>query len=147
MGIHRGNPKRQGNNPRRRIAPLGELTPEVETRLSNVRYVGSAHHKRKPADYGFIPPVNPRPDKSLYDYNRVIRMDEAVELFWSGISRGMVSSHLINGFPKYVWAADSGGEAYEALSKGSGEYHGYQLNASDPMRDWVLEEWKRREQP
>ena len=61
-------PRRQGNNPKRRIVPAGALSPAVLARIEEeARYTGSAHHKRKPADYGFRPPVNPRPHKSLCD--------------------------------------------------------------------------------
>ena len=72
---------------------------------------------------------------------------EAIELFQNGIMRGMVSRHLIDGLPKYVWAVDSHGEVYESkLSKGMVDYHGYRLDTSDRMRDWVIEEWKLRNQ-
>ena len=47
----------------------------------------------------------------------------------------MVSEHLINGLPKYVWAVGQDGEAYESmLSKGTAEYHGYRLEQDDSMR-------------
>lgn len=82
----------------------------------NARYIGSAHHKSKPADYCFNPPANPRPGKSLCDGLRVIRKIEATRLFRSGIRSEMVSSYVDgnNGLPKYVWAVDKDGEAYEA---------------------------------
>ena len=76
--------------------------------------MGSAHHKSRPADYGFHPPVNPRPDKSLCDKWGVIRLLEASKLFRSGIGLGMVSDYLENGLPKFVWSVDYAGEAYEA---------------------------------
>ena len=139
------NRKRQGNNPKRRISPFGCTPCEINKRLAAARYVGSAHHKSKPADYGFVPATAPRPSKSLCDYKRVIEKREAIALFRSGISRGMVSTYLnADGLPKYIWAVDADGEAYESLSTRGGDYHGYQLSASDPMRDWVLEEWQLR---
>lgn len=58
--------KRQGNNPKRRVAPRGTVSPEIQSNLAEARYAGSALHKSKPADYEFHPPVNPRPDKSLW---------------------------------------------------------------------------------
>ncbi len=45
--------------------------------------------------------------------------------------------------PKYVWSVDGAGEAYEAKI-GNGGYHGYRLTDEDDMRDYVLQEWKRR---
>ena len=141
------NRKRQGNNPKRRIASLGELTLEVLNCLSKARYVGSAHHKSKFADYHFSPPTNPRPDKSLCDGIRTIKKSEAVELFQNGISREMVSKHLIDGLPKYIWAVDSDEEAYESvISKGTTEYHGYQLEPDDTMRSLIIEEWNSRKE-
>jgi len=57
---------RQGNDPRRRIAPPERLDAEARKALSaKLTYVGSAHHKTKPGDYSFQPPVNPRPLKSI----------------------------------------------------------------------------------
>ena len=141
------NRKRQGNNPKRRIASVGELSPEVLHQLSEARYVGSAHHKSKLADYHFSPPTNPRPDKSLCDGIRVIKKSEAAELFQNGISREMVSAYVIGCLPKYVWAVDSDEEAYESvISKGTTKYHGYRLEPDDPMRSLVIEEWNSRKE-
>ena len=56
----------------------------------------------------------------------------------------MMSTYLINGSPKYVWAVDSDGEAYEAkLSKGTNDYYGYRLEDTRDkrMRKLVIEEW------
>lgn len=47
-------PRCQGNNPKRRIAPIHEVDPELLARIENeARYTGSALHKRQGADYGF----------------------------------------------------------------------------------------------
>lgn len=106
-------PIRQGNNPKRRLAPRDSLDSEYLARLAReARYVGSAHHKIKPADYGFTPPVSPRAHKSLCDGKRTVRRDEAETLFFQALSRGMVSRYVNNGFPKYVWAVDQDGEVY-----------------------------------
>ena len=137
--------KRQGNNPKRRLAREGEAPANTQALISRAHYVGSAHHKSKHSDYGFIPSTNPRPDKSLCDGIRIINKKEAMELFRNGISHEMVSRHSIDGLPKYVWAVDSDGEAYEAiLSKGASEYHGYRLEPDDWMSPLVLKEWKLR---
>ena len=141
-------PKRQGNNPKRRIVPRGALDPEDLGRLAReARYVGSAHHKSKPADYRFTPPVSPRPNKSLCDGKRIVKKREAMSLFRQGLSRGMVSRYPENGLPKYVWAVDRYGEVYEAkLGDDGRRYHGYALNA-DGERDlcrWVVTEWNAR---
>ena len=98
--------KRQGNNPKRRVASDGAISSEVRGNLARARYVGSAHHKSRPADYGFIPPVNPRPGKSLCDDIRIVTRREAIRLFHSAIHLEMMSSYLVNGLPKFVWAVD-----------------------------------------
>ena len=138
--------KRQGNNPKRRIAPQYAMTQEIRSNLARSRYVGSALHKSKPADYGFVPPVNPRPNKSLCDDLRVIYLREATQLFRSGIQLGMVSSYLGNNcLPKFVWAVDNYGEAYEAKLGGDNfSYHGYRLYRDQRMSGHVIAEWERR---
>ena len=141
-------PKRQGNNPKRKIIPRNEFDPADLARLvTEARYVGSAHHKSRSADYRFMPPVSPRPNKSLCDGKRPVKKREAISLFCQGLSRGMVSRYPENGFPKYVWAVDQDGEVYEAKVGGDGQsYHGYALNA-DGERDLcrlVITEWNAR---
>ena len=139
--------KYAGNNPTRRIAKPGHfMQVELDTFAKEARYEGSAHHKSKPADYGFHPQTNPRASKSLCDDIRVVLLAEARQLLRSGFDRGMVSTHISGDLPKYVWAVDNCGEAYEAkLGEDGQSYHGYRLNHDDKnMRRWVIEEWKRR---
>ena len=141
---------RQGNRPDRRFVAAGTYD---DTRLSSVkaaaRYTGSGHHKLHPGDYGFDPPVSPRPSKSVCDDLRPVMRDEAKALFGAGIDLGMISVVGPDGLPKYVWTVDESGEAYEAKASGSdpGAYHGYRLNENDEMRKIVLKEWKRRCRP
>ena len=145
-------PKRQSNNPKRRIMPLNRVSQAFLHHLvKQAQYAGSAHHKRRAADYGFNPPANPRPSKSLCDGNRTVKKNEAEALFHEGIRRGMVSIHHEDDLPKHVWAVDDGGRAYEAnIEKGSrknyhGNYHGYELGDDDgDMKKLVIKEWKRR---
>ena len=110
--------KGQGNDKKRRIAALGAISCETWANLDGSHYVGSAHHKTRPADYNFNPPVNPRNGKSLCDELRPITLREAIKLFRSGVRLGMVSAHQERGLPKYVWAVDQDGEAYEQYSAG-----------------------------
>lgn len=127
------------------MVPLSSIVPEVQSNLEKARYTGSAHHKTKPADYGFDPPVNPRPGKSLCDDLKEIRLLEAVSLFRSGVRLGMVSSHIQAGLPKYVWSVDRDKETYEAKLGGDGSsYHGYRLSRDARMRDYIIAEWEER---
>lgn len=139
-------PVRQSNNPKRRIAAPGALSPQQqEWLLAQAVYVGSSLHKMRPADYGFHPPVNPRPHKSLCDDLRPILAAEAVQLFAAGVRKGMVSTACINGLPKYVWSVDDRGEAYEAKWDRDG-YHGYRLDQDSEkyQRECVLRTWGER---
>lgn len=140
--------KRQGNRPDRRVAPP-EFTNAEQRRalLARVRYVGSGLHKLRPGDYGFTPPVNPRPSKSPCDLLRSVLLDEASTLFRRGIERGMVSRFDEGSIPKYVWAVDEHGEIYEAKTKPEQEteYHGYRLGDDErEYRRYILKEWQRR---
>ena len=140
-------PRRQGNNPKRRIATEAQASAEYLAWLSGqVRYTGNPHHKRIPANYGFDRPTSPRPNKSLCDGNRCVLEDEAQALFDEAISRGMISSYRLDEFPKYVWAVDAEERVYEAkLERGANSYHGYELGEEeDAMRQLVIHEWKLR---
>lgn len=141
--------KRQVHNrPNRRIAPLGAISDEILANLKDARYVGSPHHKSRPADYGFDPPVSPRPAKSRCDGLRPIDKAEAVKLFRAGVRLGMVSMSAGSGLPDYVWAVDRYGEAYEALLGTDGpNYHGFRLEPDAANHAAVVAEWKRRNEP
>lgn len=134
---------RNSSNPKRRIAPLGSY--DIDRLLRDARYVGSALHKTRPADYGFTPPTAPRPHKSVCDDIRIVKHREASELLRSGIALGMVSRYRVMGLPKYIWAVDVAGEVYEAKLDANHCYHGYRLRADErAMRRLVMREWKRR---
>jgi hypothetical protein len=128
----------------RRVAAPNRLTPQERRGLADrLTYVGSGHHKRHPADYGFQPPVSPRPWKSVCDGIRIITLGEARGLFRLGITMGLFSDFPDDGVPKYVWSVDPNGEPYEAKFDRDG-YHGYRLEEEDDMRVVVLREWQRR---
>lgn len=137
---------RQSNNPKRRIAPPNSLdAQEQASLLAATRYVGSALHKRIPSNYGFHPPTNPRPHKSLCDDLRPVSSQEAQCLFAAGVGKSMISTHREGQLPKYIWSVDELGEAYEAKLGNQG-YHGYRLNeeGEKAMRTLVLREWSLR---
>ena len=134
---------RLGNNPKRRIELASRVSVQEREELAGrLIYVGSAHHKTKPGDYGFRPPVSPRPSKSICDGIRIIPLKEARELFRRGIINGMFS-RVSEGMPKYVWSVGEDGQVYEAKI-GNGGYHGYRLEDEDEMRAIVKREWVKR---
>jgi hypothetical protein len=135
---------RESNNPKRRLAVPDRLGPLGRQVLAlELVYTGSSHHKRRPGDYGFHPPVNPRSWKSLCDGKRVVLKDEAAELLRRGVLDGFFSDFPEDGTPKYVWSVDVDGEVFEAKI-GSDGYHGYRLEEEDDFRRLVLREWARR---
>ena len=145
--------KHECKNPKRRLAHRGHFSNNDLAYFADVaRYEGRAYHKTRPADYGFQPPVSPRPAKSVCDDIRVIQKAEAKQLLLSGFARGMVSTYRKGNLrlPKFVWVVDSHGEVYEAKLDGDGPgYHGYRINqhrdaGSRTMRKQVLKAWKRR---
>lgn len=135
---------RQGNNPKRRIIDVGSVAKDALEALSaRLVYVGSANHKRYPGNYGFQPPSNPRPWKSVCDARRPLLKAEAEALLSSGVCKGMISAPDADGVPKYVWSVDDHGVPYEAKI-GNGGYHGYPLYPDDDMSEIVSREWARR---
>lgn len=135
---------RQGSNPKRRIVDVGSIAQDALEELSaRLVYAGSANHKRHPGDYGFHPPSNPRPWKSVCDARRPLLSAEARTLMADGIRKGMISTPDADGVPKYVWSVDAHGVPYEAKI-GNGGYHGYPLYPDDDMSAVVLREWGRR---
>lgn len=127
--------RRPGNNPNRRIIDSTLLEGVDRAALkARVRYVGSGHHKRNPADYGFER-TSPRPTKSLCDLERIILLAEAQSLLHEGIDQGLISEPDENGLPKFIWTISSDGCVFEAKTArhGTGEYHGYPLEDEDEM--------------
>ena len=136
---------RKRSDPRRRIVRPGSIAPELKSRWNRIRYQGSAHHKSKPTGGALAP--SPRQGKSLCDGLRIIGLREAAKLLRAGIARDMVSERrCAEGLPKYIWAVDNSGEAYEAVQGSpSHHYHGYRLDRNDAMREIVVKEWRRRD--
>ena len=139
--------KRQSKLRDRRIVPAGSIPDaDLQALAAKLRYEGIATHKLHPSDYGFIPPVNPRPTKSPCDELRPLLRAEAATLFRQGVLAGMVSLFGADGTPKYVWAVDDDGEIYEAKTKPPDTtYHGYRLGEDEPeMRRYIRGEWSKR---
>lgn len=79
----------------------------------------------------------------MCDAHRIVPKQEAQSLLAKGVLKGMVSTLGSDGFPKSIWSVDEDGAAYEA-KVGNGGYHGYRLDADDPMGDLVRADWARR---
>ena len=137
---------RSSNNPKRRVVPAELVSSaDVERLEKTACYVGSGHHKRNPADYGFAR-TNPRPTKSICDMTGRVLLSSARALMLAGIKRKMMSAILEDGFPKFIWSVADDGSVYESKThpNTSGQYHGYPLEIDDDMHAYILGEWKKR---
>ena len=138
--------QRSGHNPKRRIISAGTLSVEALSRLSHlVKYVGSGHHKRYAADYGFGR-TNPVPTKSLCDAVVPVLMAQAQAWLMQGVMLAMISEPAANGFPKFIWCVANDGRVFEAKTHPStpGQYHGYPLEGEDDMKAYVTKTWAAR---
>jgi hypothetical protein len=138
---------REGNDPRRRIVEPDRLSSDERRALADKAvYEGIGYHKKFPAAYGLGSATGRRPTKSICDGIRIILGDEAERLLRDGISEGMFSEPMGDGFPTYIWSVDGDGEAYEAKThpNNRSRYHGYRLEEDDAMREYVLKTWKQR---
>lgn len=137
---------RSVSNPKRRI--ISGVLPDVAMRellLTRIRYVGSGHHKRNPANYG-MDRVNPRPTKSLCDADGPVPLNKASGWLKEGVMKAMFSQPNESGLPKYIWCVSSGGVVYEAKTHPNtpGDYHGYPLEDEDDMKAYVMTIWEQR---
>lgn len=138
--------RRKGYNPKRRIASIESLALlDYADLAGRAAYGGNPEHKKAPGDFGLIPPVNPRPGKTLCDAAGPIAKPDAEQLLRSGFAKSMLSEQWRSGWPKNVWAVREG-EAFEAQLENSdqGVYHGYPMPLDDDFRKTVLITWARR---
>lgn len=134
-------PVRRTGNPKRRLY-AGDRQALASV-AQGARYTGSPLHKRNPGDFGLESRSQPRPDKTLCDGSGIFSQAEAQGLLEEGIRRGVVSEQWRNGWPQNVWAVIQGNVLEAALeNQESGTYHGYPLQADDPMRARILDFWK-----
>lgn len=139
-------PIRSGSNPKRRVVAIEKVSQaDMERLAASVRYVGSGHHKRNPADYGFER-TNPRPTKSICDMTGVVPMAVAETLVLSGIRKRMMSEIQADGFPKFIWSVSDDQRVYESKTHPNtpGKYHGYPLEKEDDMQAYILSVWSKR---
>lgn len=137
---------RISNNPKRRVIEADVLPKEALAELAvKVRYVGSGHHKRYPADYGFDR-TNPVPTKSLCDLNAPVMLTEAQNWLVSGVLQALISKPSDDGFPKFIWTVANDGRVFEAKTHPAtpGQYHGYPLEDEDDMKAHVAKIWAKR---
>ena len=130
-------------NPKRKIRGWeGTLEDQqYATRLAGkVRYTGSPAHKRNPGDFNLTPPSAPRQNATLCDDAGVFKLREARALLKAGATNGLVDARSDGEFPLLIWSVRSDGVVFEAELENAvrGEYHGYPMPLSDPLRPEIL---------
>lgn len=118
----------------------------LEDMAERVIYRGSPLHKKSPGDFRLIPACDPRPDKTLCDYDGGIgSIRTAIDLLKCGLKRGFVDKReQPAGWPKFVWAVFRN-TAFEAAWTGPGVYHGYPLLDADPFGQDIIKKWNSNE--
>lgn len=111
-----------------------------------VRYTGNPAHKRDPGDFNLSPPSAPRQDATLCDDAGVFKRAEARRLLKAGAKIGLVDARPSDGFPYLIWSVRDDGVIFEAQleNAGRGEYHGYPMPLSDPLRYAIAAAWRNR---
>lgn len=140
--------RRQGNNPKRKVISPENINEALLAQLrEKAKYVGSPHHKCRPADYD-MPAGDPRPIKSVCDFKRKFPLERAIDLMKAGIKAGMFSQPDATGMPKYIWAVATDDEVFECKTHPNTpwEYHGYPISGNEKgFPDYILDEWKKRD--
>lgn len=136
-------------NPKRRIRSWQGSVADVAfgTALSaKVRYTGNPAHKRDPGDFKLTPPAAPRANATLCDDAGVNRRRIARALLRKGASKGLVDDRPGSRYPRLIWVVDDAGVVFEAQLENAdrGEYHGYPMPLSDPLRNEVLRAARER---
>jgi hypothetical protein len=134
--------KRTSFNPKRQIA-IDQGQMHLNDLAENVVYRGNPAHKRNPGDFGMIPPLGPRPGKTLCDDAGIVNRTVAQQLLESGVRKGLVSLKCSGEYPQNIWAVSADGIPLEAQleNAGDGSYHGYPMPEADPFREKVIQKW------
>lgn len=118
----------------------------LDAMVEMVSYRGSPLHKANPGNFRLDPPCDPRPDKTLCDYDGGIKdIRTAINLLKSGLKRGFVDRReKPTGWPKFIWAVCRN-TAFEAAWTAAGVYHGYPLLDADPFGQLIIRKWNDNE--
>lgn len=109
----------------------------------NATYACSPYHKENPGDFDCRP--EPLIDKTHCDAIGFFSKAEAKRLLRAGLCSGWVSARNASNsdWPLYVWGITDNGHPVEGKWGGNGEYHGYPLDESEPMYDYILNRWAK----
>jgi len=129
-------------NPKRRLRSwTGNRGDKAyaDSLAKSVRYTGNPQHKRDPGDFKLTPPAAPRANATLCDDAGILKKTAAIRLLRDGARKGLVDGRKETGYPFLIWAVRDG-VAFEAQLENAdkGEYHGYPMPLSDPLRPAIL---------
>lgn len=145
IGLVRETMRKRKHNPKREIRKI--VDPILSgALLAKIKYVGSPFHKSRRGKFGLVPPVQPRPDKTLCDAVDISEPRAARDLLKRGVEAGLISVQQRGEFPQNIWAVSSEGVALEAQLDNAeqGTYHGYPMGFGDPLAKRVVERWHER---
>ena len=135
-------------NPKRRLREWNGSESDVayaKALAKTVRYTGNPQHKRDPGDFNLTPPAAPRANATLCDDAHIFERKTAIKLLKDGARKGLVDGRKGEGFPYLIWTVRDG-VAFEAQLENAdrGEYHGYPMPTSDPLRSLILKAYAER---
>jgi hypothetical protein len=122
-----------GERPRRRRPRLRQLSAapaevELDQLAKEVRYVGSAEHKRSRS---FLGMPHPRSDATPCPPS-LANPDQLTRWLRKAFRLGQVGAPWEGGYRRYAWYSHQG-ERFEArlVNRGMGEYKGYPITADE----------------
>jgi len=137
--------KRARKNPKHRLLSreaADSRRKELDDLGRCVQYGGNPEHKRNPGDFNLTPShAAGRPGKTLCDDAGVIRRSEALRLLREAFARGAVSDRFDGAWPRSVWAVAESNQVVRATMERTGVYHGYPVDADDPIIESVQLRW------
>jgi hypothetical protein len=130
-------------NPKRTIRSWSGTAEDAAYGIAlsaKVKYSGNPAHKRDPGDFKLTPPSAPRQNATLCDDAGILERKKASALLKSGALKGLVDGRTGSVFPQLIWAVDDNEVVFEAQLENwiEGEYHGYPMPLSDPLRPELL---------
>jgi hypothetical protein len=137
---------RQRFNPKREFADPSPPAAELSALEVRISYGGNPQHKRKPGDFGLVPPSAPRPDKTLCDATGILTRAAALTALREGVRRGLISRANRSSFPQNIWSVTTDGIPleFQLENREIGTYHDYPMPENDPFRERILRAWRSR---
>lgn len=136
-------------NPKRRIRKWEGNAADIsygKALAAEVHYTGNPAHKRDPGDFDLTPPSAARQNATLCDDAGLFKRKDAKLLLRNGAKKGLVDARSKGEFPLLIWSVNDDGIVFEAQLENAeqGDYHGYPMPISDPLRPDILRAASKR---